>query len=130
MNTEYSKLILVWTEHKSQLEFPIGRLTFDGEIYTFEYINEVKLAQESGFQPLMNFPDLNKVYSSKELFAFFANRIMQPSRPDYQNYLAKYDLSADNVEFMELLKRTQAIKQTDNYKVKIDNGQYQPLKFE
>jgi hypothetical protein len=31
-------LFLAWQDYQSRLWFPVGRLTFDGEVYTFVYI--------------------------------------------------------------------------------------------
>lgn len=114
MNT----LFLAWQDCQSRLWFPVGQLTFDGEIYTFTYVEGAKQAhQECGFEPLLSFPDWNRVYRSTKLFAVFANRVMSRSRPDYHSFLSRFNLSAENLDVMEFLGRTGGVRQTDNLTV-------------
>ena len=128
--TPLKTLFLAWQDYQSRLWFPVGRLTFDGEVYTFVYIKGAKQAQqECGFEPLISFPEWSRVYRSTELFAFFANRVMPRSRPDYQSYLSRFNLSTQNLDLMEFLGRTEGERQTDNFKVfpypqPDNNGQY------
>lgn len=128
--TSLKTLFLAWQDYQSRLWFPVGRLTFDGEVYTFVYIKGAKQAQqECGFEPLMSFPEWSRVYRSTELFAFFANRVMPRSRPDYQSYLSRFNLSTQNLDLMEFLGRTEGERQTDNFKIfpspqPDNNGQY------
>jgi hypothetical protein len=119
MNTPSLKtLFLAWQDYQSRSWFPVGRLTFDGEIYTFVYIKGAKEAeQKCGFEPLMSFPEWDRVYRSTELFAFFVNRVMPSSRPDYQSFLSRLNLSAQNLDLMEFLGRTGGERQTDNFKI-------------
>ncbi len=123
-------LFLAWQDYQSRCWFPVGRLTFDGKVYTFTYVQGAKQAQHKcGFEPLISFPEWNQVYRSTELFAIFANRVMSKSRPDYQSYLNRFDLSDQNFDFMEFLGRTGGIRQTDNLKIfpcpeADSNGQY------
>jgi hypothetical protein len=131
MNATLPKtLYLAWQDYQSRSWFPVGQLTFDGKVYTFVYINGAKQAQQKcGFEPLMSFPEWNRVYCSTELFAFFANRVMPRSRPDYQSFLDRFNLSAQNLDLMEFLGRTEGERQTDNFKIfpcpqRNPNGQY------
>jgi hypothetical protein len=83
------KLFLAWQQPQSRHWFPIGQLTFDGKKYHFFYIQGVKKAQaESSFRLLHSFPERDRIYTSSELFPLFSNRLMRPSRPDYQDYIA------------------------------------------
>lgn len=54
---------------------------------------------------------------------------MPRSRPDYQSYLSRFNLSTQNLDLMEFLGRTEGERQTDNFKVfpspqPDNNGQY------
>ena len=116
--TPLKTLFLAWQDPQSRLWSPVGRLTFDGEVYTFVYIKGAEEAQQKfGFEPLMSFPEWDRIYRSTELFAFFANRVMSPSRPDYRRYLDRLNLSDQNFDLMEFLGRTEGNRQTDNFKV-------------
>lgn len=81
------KLFLAWQEPKSRHWFPIGCLEFDGDKYHFFYIQGVKKAKCEGFTSVYSLPDLDKTYSSTELFPLFSNRLMPRSRPDYLKYI-------------------------------------------
>jgi len=116
--TPKKTLFLAWQDYQSRSWFPVGRLTFDGEVYTFVYIKGVEEAQQKcGFEPLMSFPEWDRVYRSTELFAVFANRVMPHSRPDYQDFLSRFNLSAQNLDVMEFLGRTGGERQTDNFQI-------------
>jgi hypothetical protein len=111
-------LFLAWQDSNSRQWFPIGRLTFDGERYQFVYIQGIKKAQEeSNFQPLHSFPDLNKVYESVELFPLFSNRLMRCSRPDYQNYVECLNIPKNEDNPITILSRTGGSKATDHFEV-------------
>lgn len=119
MNITSSKTVfLAWQDYQSRSLNPVGRLTFDGKLYEFVYIKGAEEAQQKfGFEPLMSFPEWNKTYRSTELFAFFANRVMSPSRPDYRKHLDRLNLSAQSFDLMEFLGRSEGNRQTDNFKV-------------
>lgn len=112
------KLLLAWQEPQSRYWFPIGQLTFDGTNYQFIYIQGVKKALEkSNFQLLHSFPERDRIYKSSELFPFFTNRIMRPSRPDYQNYIQSLNISQDKIEPIVILARSEGKKATDTFEV-------------
>jgi HipA-like protein len=54
-------------------ELIIGTLTLDNGEWIFEYSEEFK--HQKTISPLANFPTLEKVYRSNELWPFFASRI-------------------------------------------------------
>jgi hypothetical protein len=129
MITPPKTLFLAWQDHNSRLWFPVGRLTFDGEIYTFVYIQGAKRATQYGFTSLISFPEWEQEYRSTELFAVFANRVMPPSRPDYQNFLSRFNLSSQNLDILEFLGRTGGLRETDYFAVfpcpqQDEQGQY------
>lgn len=124
-------LFLAWQDPKSRSWFPVGRLTFDGKHYQFVYTQGATDAQAKfGFQLLYSFPELNKVYTSVELFPLFSNRLMRPSRPDYKNYIEWLNIPEHEDEPITILSRSGGRKVTDNYEVfpcpePDENGLYQ-----
>ncbi|HHP7231831.1 MAG TPA: HIRAN domain-containing protein [Xenococcaceae cyanobacterium] len=112
------KLFLAWQDPQSRHWFPIGQLTFDGEKYHFVYIQGVKKAQaESSFRLLHSFPERDRIYTSSELFPLFSNRLMRPSRPDYQDYIQWLNIPQDENDPIAILARSGGRKATDTFEV-------------
>jgi hypothetical protein len=63
---------------------PVGRLEYDGQLYRFCYTCG---ARKPGFQPFRGMETLDRVYDSEDLFPVFANRLLPPSRPEYEAFL-------------------------------------------
>ena len=104
-------LFLAWQDNRGEGEgrpwFPIGRLDVDMKrpLYRFRYIRGAERArEETGFPPMLDFPELRENYQSEELFPLFKNRIIAPGRPDRSDYLRNLDLpdSADPVEILSV----------------------------
>ncbi len=111
-------LFLAWQDPNSRFWFPIGRLTSESGQFSFVYIKGAKKAEEtSKFQPLPSFPDFDKVYKAEELFPLFANRIMRPSRPDYQNHLECLNIPRHADDPIAILSRSGGKKATDHFEV-------------
>ncbi|AFZ23918.1 hypothetical protein Cylst_1641 [Cylindrospermum stagnale PCC 7417] len=111
-------LFLAWQDPKSRSWLPVGRLTYDGTQYQFVYTQGATEAQTKfGFQLLYSFPELNRVYTSVELFPLFSNRLMRPSRPDYKNYIEWLNIPEHEDEPITILSRSGGQKVTDNYEV-------------
>jgi hypothetical protein len=111
-------LFLAWQDPTSRRWFPVGRLTFDGEMYTFAYTQGAKEAQDKyDFNLVYSFPDLNKVYTSTELFPLFYNRMMQSSRPDYKDYIQWLNIPENEDDPIAILSRSGGRKVTDHYEV-------------
>jgi hypothetical protein len=111
-------LFLAWQDPNSRFWFPIGRLTFEAGQFSFVYIKGAKSAKEtSQFQPLTSFPDFDKLYQADHLFPLFANRVMRPSRPDYQNYLECLNIPQHTDDPMVILSRSGGKKATDHFEV-------------
>ncbi|MEN9517491.1 MAG: hypothetical protein RLZZ381_79 [Cyanobacteriota bacterium] len=112
------KLFLAWQDSQSRRWFPIGKLTFDGKNYHFAYIHGVTKAQsESNFKLLHSFPKCDRVYTSSELFPLFSNRLMRPSRPDYQDYIQWLNIPQNEDEPMTILARSGGRKATDTFEL-------------
>lgn len=113
-------LFLAWQDgqHTHQW-FPVGQLDADvkSSDYHFRYIEGANRAkEEAGFPPLLEFPELKKVYKSKALFPIFMNRVIAPKRPDRADYLHNLDLS-EPADPMEILSVNGGHRVTDTYEV-------------
>ena len=64
---------------------PVGRLEHEDGIFRFFYTRGAR--QLNGFRPFPGMADFNQIYESNELFPLFANRLLSPKRPDYENFL-------------------------------------------
>lgn len=85
-----TRLAVAWQHVGTRHIHPVGVLeqTIDG--YRFRYIaNALDL---EGFRPLLGFPDLRQSYESHSLFPLFAERVMDPRRPDRERFLDALDL--------------------------------------
>lgn len=114
-------LFLSWQDSAaSRAWFPIGRLDVgpDADRYVFRYTKGAAQAQhDAGFQPLLAFPKLDDVYESAELFPLFKNRVLDPQRQDFAEYLRWLDLSPDHADPIEILSVAGGERQTDSFEV-------------
>jgi len=111
-------LFLAWQDPYSRSWFPIGRLTFDGTQYQFVYTQgAVKAQHQCEFQLVYSFPDLNKVYTSVELFPLFSNRLMRRSRPEYNNFVQWLNIPEGKDDPIAILARSGGRKATDHFEV-------------
>lgn len=120
-------LFLAWQDKaRTRLWFPVGRLDVNAPaLFQFRYIRGADRARaESGFEPLLDFPDFHRRYDSSELFPLFKNRVLTPGRRDFQDYLRQLDLheSADPVEILSV---DGGRRVTDSFEVfpKIERGE-------
>ncbi|MBI3915617.1 MAG: DNA-binding protein [Betaproteobacteria bacterium] len=112
-------LFLAW-QAPSRLWFPIGRLGADRERthYVFEYTGgALRARKQGGFAPLTAFPDLHERYESAELFPLFKNRVLDPARKDFADYLRSLDLDPSNRDPIEILAISGGERHTDNFEV-------------
>lgn len=95
---------------------PVGRLVFDGSLYTFCYTQGAKT--HPGFKPFSQMEDLEKVYESEKLFPLFKNRLLARSRPEYEDYLRWGGFDPDHPpDPIAVLSVTEGIRQTDAIEV-------------
>jgi hypothetical protein len=95
---------------------PVGRLDFDGGVYRFCYTRGARTV--GGFRPFPGMPDLGEVYESEELFPLFANRLLSPSRPEYEAFLRWGGFDPNNPPApIAILGVTEGIRQTDSIEV-------------
>lgn len=100
--------------------YPIGRLDVENEEprYTFHYTRGALTAHdEAGFQPLDAFPDFQRAYRSDELFPLFQNRVPNPKRGDYVEFIKRLGLTVEEANPFEILAISGGGRQTDNLEV-------------
>jgi len=113
-------LFLSWQDKgATQLWFPVGLLDADVEEsrYRFRYTGgAVRACKEAGFPLLLEFPDLERVYNSRQLFPVFQNRVIAPGRPDRPEYLRNHGLP-DDADPIDILSVNGGKRVTDAYEV-------------
>ena len=100
--------------------FPIGRLDASGDRrdYVFRYTHGALQAHdEAGFEPLISFPEFGRRYEAGELFPLFKNRVLEPNRKDFAEYLQWLDLDAEHADPIEILAVSGGERQTDSLEV-------------
>jgi hypothetical protein len=113
-------LFLAWQDKpRTRRWFPIGRMDVErGEpLYRFRYVRGAERAHaESGFEPLIDFPDFHQRYESFDLFPLFQNRVITPGRPDFPEYLRQLDLGKEAGP-LEILSVDGGRRVTDSFEV-------------
>ncbi len=111
---EQDFVYLVWKDVKTGKKFKVAKLYKEKGTFYFKYNPEnVKEAQKNGFTLLIAFPQINALYDNPRLFAIFAARLPEPTRPEIKEILKNYGMS--EYDDFELLKRSGAKLPTDNY---------------
>ena len=112
---EMRLLYLAWQDPESRSWFPVGQLTFDGDVYRFVYTKGAKEA--TNFVPFLRMTELDVVYESKDLFPFFANRLLSENRPEYNNFLNWLNVQESKANPIVLLGRSEGLRETDSLTV-------------
>ena len=116
-----STLFVAWqAPEPTRAWFPIGRLdaSDDRRDYVFQYTHGALRAHErAGFEPLIAFPEFARRYEASELFPLFKNRILEPNRKDFSEYLDWLDLDPAHADPIEILGLTGGERQTDSLEV-------------
>lgn len=97
-----SRLVVTWQHPISRDISPIGLLSFDGHEYTFSYL--VSAPSVEGFRPLLGFPVFEQRYTAQELFPLFAQRAMDPRRPDFHRYVRDLGLGEDATPWEQIAR--------------------------
>jgi hypothetical protein len=113
-----STLFVAWqAPSPTRAWFPIGRLdaSQDRRDFVFRYTRGALNAHTTaGFEPLIAFPDFDRTYESSELFPLFKNRVLEPNRKDFAEYLRWLDMDPKNADPIEILGLTGGERQTDS----------------
>ena len=116
-----STLFVAWqAPAPTRAWFPIGRLDASTEHrdYVFRYTQGALYARDrAGFEPLIAFPEFDQRYEADELFPLFKNRILEPNRKDFAEYLQWLDMDPVNADPIEILGLTGGERQTDSLEV-------------
>lgn len=86
--------------HLTYGDFLIGILTYEGNVWTFEYSDEFR--NQTNINPIINFPDVSKVYKNNELWPFFVSRIPSINQEFQLKKIRKANI--DSNDAVELLK--------------------------
>jgi hypothetical protein len=108
------RLLVAWQHPVSRLIAPVGLLEHGAQVYRFRYLR--RAFELPGFEPFLSFPDWDRTYSSPWLFPLFAQRIMSPRRPDFQQFLRQLDLD-ENATPWEQLARSEGRSSGDTVQV-------------
>lgn len=126
---EKDLVYLVWTERKTGNKYKVAELYKQGNTFYFKYILEnVKEAQKAGFKLLVAFPQINALYDNPKLFANFAARLPEPTRPEIKelDLLEKDFNSKLNNLYEELNNKIASILPIDNKDVMEECRQCEP----
>jgi HIRAN domain len=108
-------LYLGWQDPKGRYWFPVGQLSFDGQVYRFAYTKGA--LKSPNFIPFGKMEDLKVVYESKELFPLFANRLLSKTRPENKAFLNWLHIPNSEEDPLTLLGRSEGIRGTDSLMV-------------
>lgn len=109
------RLYVAWQDPVSRAISPVAALIrLEDGTYEFRYLRQADVLP--GFRPFVAFPDLHRVYRSRDLFPFFENRLPPKERSDFPAFVASLDLPVDADPF-EILARTQGRRATDTVEV-------------
>jgi len=105
-----------YSKRKNGVWGPVGRLDYESGTYRFCY---TKGAQSLvGFRPFSQMDDMDQVYESETLFPVFANRLLSPSRPEFEAFLTWGGFDPENApDPITVLSVTEGIRQTDSIEV-------------
>lgn len=104
-------IYLIWKEPKTRRNYIVGQLSKNSQ-YEFAYGHEVGEAIKKGFELLIPFNDINKIYKSDTLFPTFTSRLPDRKRRGIEKILSKYGLK--EYDEYKLLKRSGAKLPIDN----------------
>lgn len=110
------QLLVVWQDPASRRFIRVARLDEleDGR-YAFRYLSE---AHGANFSPLVQFPDVDAVYVSDSLPAFFSNRVMSRQRASYGDFREWLGLTVEGQDTpIEVLARTGGPRATDTFHI-------------
>jgi HipA-like protein len=79
----------------------VGTLSVEDGKWKFEYSDEFR--QHGSLRPIVEFPDVNKIYQSDDLWQFFASRIPSPEQAEVEEILKREQIEEDDA--VSLLKR-------------------------
>lgn len=91
MKTPQDETIIFELKYKSLL---VGFLKLEKGVWSFKYADAFK--KQEIIKPLPDFPNIDKVYKSEELYPFFLDRIPSVKQPKVQKAIQKNNIDATN----------------------------------
>lgn len=79
----------------SYKKLDIGVLTCEDGEWTFKYTEDFK-QEKDAFNPIIGFPDLDKIYKSESLWPFFLVRIPGLGQPKVQEAIEEAEIDPSN----------------------------------
>lgn len=113
-NSDVRSLLLIWQHPVTRRFSKVARLVAVGDRFQFEYLDG---AHDPEFEPLHSFPDIDQVYVTPQLPAFFRNRVMSRKRSSYSQYATWLGLDPSVDAPFEVLARTGGGRATDTFHV-------------
>lgn len=107
-------VFVVWKYFQDGMWHPVAKLTRTEKLYRLNYTLG---SNHPRFVPFPRMQDRSKIYTSKELFAFFRNRILPKSRPEFKKVLEWSDMDVESYDELELLGITGGARQTDQFRI-------------
>lgn len=127
------KFILNWQDPETRRWHSVGVLYRFEDKFGFAYTSGSK--ESPRFRAFGAMNDLESFYVSDKLFPIFANRILSPKRPEYQNYArwSGFD-EAQACDPLLMMARLEGRRETDNLSVypvpkKTLDGKYETVFF-
>ncbi|QWE81226.1 HIRAN domain-containing protein [Pseudomonas donghuensis] len=125
-----SSAFVVWQDPGTTMWEPVAKLAEIDGFFKFSYTRGALNERFVGF-PRMD--QLNKEYSSSELFPFFQNRLLPERRPEYYSMLTWLDMLPGESKPIEILSASGGSRKTDNFRIvkvpeRTEAGEYR-LKF-
>lgn len=114
--TSFIKLLPEWLGRRKELQalpevkakfllthhhLLIGTLSVENGIWKFEYSDEFR--RDGSYRPIVEFPDVNKIYQSPTLWQFFASRIPSLEQAEIEEILKREHIEKDDA--VRLLQR-------------------------
>ena len=109
------QLYVAWQDEESREWIPVAILQKSETEYQLQYTRGASRC--ASFSGLGRMTALDKVYYSKTLFPFFANRLISKSRPEYKSYFEWLGLDAATDDSMSVLSITGGIRATDSFEL-------------
>jgi len=95
---------VIWQDIASRALLHVGWLEFTGSEFVFTYTDEAR--RHESFEPFPGFPQLDETYRSRELFPFFALRLISAADPTFDAVLDAIGLARTDATPAELLARS------------------------
>ncbi|MCP3920153.1 MAG: hypothetical protein GY711_31900 [bacterium] len=112
-------LFVAWRSPRTGGIHPVARLIEREQSPRFEFVHVqgARTAVDVGSTPFIEFPDLDRVYESDDLFPLFGNRLMARKRPEYPSFLARLALPQSLETPIPILARSAGRRETDKIEV-------------